>query len=107
MESTSISGYLNDETALKIGLPAGIPIIAGAGSSISRVIGAGALANDIATISIDSAGLIIVPTDTYQPVPNGRIHCFCHGFPGKWALVGITLSAGESFNWFKDNFGEK
>ncbi|MDD4663300.1 MAG: xylulokinase [Caldisericia bacterium] len=107
MESTAVSGYLNDETALKIGLPSGIPIIAGAGSSISRIIGAGALTNDVATISIDSAGLIIVPTDEYKAVPKGKIHCFCHSFPGKWALVGITLSAGESFHWFKENFGEK
>lgn len=107
MESTSISGKLSDETALKTGLLPGIPVMAGSSSTVSRMIGSGALQNDIATISIDSAGLIVVSTDHYVNVPKGKIHCYCHGFPAKWILNGVVLSAGESFTWFKENFAEK
>lgn len=107
MESTSVSGKLNDESALKTGLLPGIPVMAGSSSTVSRMVGAGALRNDIATISIDSAGLIVVGVDHYVNVPKGKIHCYCHGFPGKWILNGLTLSAGESFTWFKENFAEK
>jgi xylulokinase len=42
-----------------------------------------------------------------QPVrdPQGRVHTMCHAVPGKWCVFGCMLSAGGSFQWFRNNLG--
>ena len=37
--------------------------------------------------------------------PGGRIHTFCHAVPGRWHVMGVTLGAGLSLRWFRDQFG--
>ena len=34
-----------------------------------------------------------------------RVHSFCHAIPEKWHIMGVMLSAGGSFQWFKNNLG--
>jgi xylulokinase len=34
--------------------------------------------------------------------PEGRLHAFCHALPGKWHLMGVTLSAAGSLQWYRD-----
>jgi xylulokinase len=42
----------------------------------------------------------------YAKEPNvdsqGRLHTFCHGVPGAWHVMGVMLSAGGSFRWYRD-----
>jgi xylulokinase len=40
-----------------------------------------------------------------QPVrdPKGRVHTMCHAVPGKWCVFGCMLSAGGSFQWFRNH----
>jgi xylulokinase len=40
-----------------------------------------------------------------EPVrdPQGRVHTMCHAVPGKWCVFGCMLSAGGSFQWFRNN----
>jgi len=45
-------------------------------------------------------------SDTVQTDPFGRVHTFCHAVPGKWHVMGCMLSAGGSFQWFRDNLGD-
>ncbi|NLX42628.1 MAG: xylulokinase, partial [Chloroflexi bacterium] len=33
---------------------------------------------------------------------EGRLHTFCHAVPSRWHVMGVTLSAGGSFRWFRD-----
>ena len=41
-------------------------------------------------------------TDTPLVEPEGRLHAFCHAVPGKWHLMGVTLSAAGSLQWYRD-----
>jgi xylulokinase len=34
--------------------------------------------------------------------PQGRIHTFCHAVDGCWHMMGVTLSAGGSLQWFRN-----
>jgi xylulokinase len=34
--------------------------------------------------------------------PAGRLHTFCHAVRGKWHMMGVTLSAGGSLQWYRN-----
>ncbi|MGH7670102.1 MAG: FGGY-family carbohydrate kinase, partial [Gemmatimonadaceae bacterium] len=36
--------------------------------------------------------------------PRLRAHTFCHVAPDRWYLIGVVLSAGSAFAWFRDQF---
>src|SRR5262249_6750560 len=36
---------------------------------------------------------------------KGRVHTLCHAIPNRWHMTGVTLSAGESLKWFRNQFG--
>jgi hypothetical protein len=36
---------------------------------------------------------------------KGRLQSFCHAFPGAYHVMGVTLSAGASFRWWRDVAG--
>jgi xylulokinase len=36
----------------------------------------------------------------------GRVHTMCHAVPGKWCVFGCMLSAGGSFQWFRNQLGQ-
>src|SRR5262249_29799397 len=44
-------------------------------------------------------------TDRPALDPRGRLHTFCHAVPGRWHMMGVTLAAGLSLRWFRDQFG--
>jgi xylulokinase len=45
---------------------------------------------------------VFVHSDTPQVDPQGRLHTFCHAVHGKWHMMGVTLAAGGSLQWFRN-----
>ncbi len=52
--------------------------------------------------SIGTSGVVFVHSDTPQVDPQGRLHTFCHAVRGKWHMMGVTLAAGGSLQWFRN-----
>ena len=50
--------------------------------------------------------MVFAASSSYRIEPEGRLHAFCHAIPGMWHLMGVMLSAGGSFRWYRDTFGE-
>jgi xylulokinase len=44
-----------------------------------------------------------------EPVvdPGLRVHTFCHVLPQVWYLMGVVLSAGGAFAWYRDQFARE
>ena len=62
-----------------------------------------AMARDVSTSNIDVLEVnISCPTRD----PKGRVHTMCHAVPGKWCVFGCMLSAGGSFQWFRNQLGQ-
>ena len=55
--------------------------------------------------TIGTSGVVFAATDRPVLEPEGRIHTFCHAVPGRWHVMGVTLGAGLSLRWFRDQFG--
>jgi xylulokinase len=39
--------------------------------------------------------------------PGLRLHSFCHVVPGVWYMMGVVLSAGGAFSWYREQFARE
>ena len=104
-ESTAICGHLSDTAARVTGLKAGTPLVGGGADNPCGAIGTGVVKPGRVLASLGTSGVIFAPSDEVQVDPDGRLHTFCHSVPGQWYLMGVILSAGLSFRWFRDIIG--
>ncbi|MBD2451669.1 xylulokinase [Nostoc sp. FACHB-152] len=112
IESTAIAGRLKPEIATRVGLPAGLPVVAGGGDNAAAAIGLGISSSNLnrGSLSIGTSGVIFAPCvgvarRRHRPIPDpqGRVHLFCH-VDGGYHLLGVTLAAGGSLRWYRDTF---
>jgi xylulokinase len=106
-EGPEETGRLRADVAAELGLPAGIPIAAGGGDNAAAAVGSGIVEVGLASSSIGTSGVIFAHTAQFTPDPSGRLHAFCHAVPGAYHLMGVTLSAGGSLNWWRQVLGER
>jgi xylulokinase len=105
VESTAITGRLKPDLATQIGLPPGLPIIAGGGDNAAAAVGVGISSAQLhqGSISLGTSGVIFAPVEQPTPDPEGRVHLFCH-VDGGYHLLGVTLAAGGALRWYRDTF---
>jgi xylulokinase len=101
-EGPQVTGELSARAAALLGIPAGIPIIAGGGDNAAAAIGTGIVTRGVVNSSIGTSGVIFAHSDTIALDPKGRLHTMCHSVPGAWHMMAVTLSAGGSFAWFRN-----
>ena len=105
VESPEITGQISPQVAELTGLPAGIPVVAGAGDQAASAVGTGVVEPGLISVTVGTSGVVFAYTEEPSRDPEGRLHTFCHAVPGKWHVMGVTLSAGGSFRWFRDTLG--
>ncbi|MEM6645820.1 MAG: xylulokinase [Bacteroidota bacterium] len=101
--SDGVVGHVTAEAAGATGLPQGTPVIAGAGDNAAAATGLG-ISNarpHTGSMSLGTSGVIFMPLAAPKPDPEGRVHLFCHA-DGNYHLLGVTLSAAGSLQWFHD-----
>lgn len=101
-EGPEVTGELLPEVAADLGMPAGLPVIAGGGDNAAAAVGSGIVQPGIVSSSIGTSGVIFAHSDEIALDPQGRLHTFCHSVPGRYHLMAVTLAAGGSFRWFRD-----
>jgi xylulokinase len=101
-EGPEVTGRLRPEVAASLGLPAGLPVVAGGGDNAAAAIGTGIIAEGAISASIGTSGVLFAHSDTIRLDPQGRLHSFCHATPGAYHLMAVTLSAGGSFQWLRN-----
>ncbi len=104
-ESSIVSAKVSSAAADETGLAAGTPVIGGSSDQAAQAIGTGIVHEGVTSITIGTSGVVFAQSDTYRAEPHGRLHAFCHAVPEKWHLMGVMLSAGGSFRWYRDALG--
>jgi xylulokinase len=102
IKSTQVAGTLQPEMAGRLGLPAGLPVVCGAGDQQAQAIGVGLLRPGPVSCTLGTGGQLFAVADSYLPDPLLRLHTFCHAVPGLWHWLAATLSAGLSLRWLRD-----
>jgi len=101
-EGSQITGRLLPAIAERLGLPGGIPVVAGGGDNAAAAVGTGIVRAGLVSSSIGTSGVVFAHSDEIRLDPKGRLHTFCHAVPGKNHLMAVTLAAGNSLRWLRD-----
>lgn len=103
--STEIVGGLRAEVASELGLPPGIPVIAGASDQGALLVGAGVISPGQGAITIGTGGQITLVTDHPLIDPALRLNTFCHALSGRWYTMGAILNGGIALRWWRNLLG--
>jgi xylulokinase len=104
-EGPEVTGRITVAAAATTKLPAGLPVAAGGGDNAAAAVGNGIVREGVVSSSIGTSGVVFADSDTPRVDPHGRLHAFCHAIPGRYHLMGVTLSAGGSLRWWRDAGG--
>ncbi|MGW0583533.1 gluconokinase, partial [Streptomyces sp. NPDC002920] len=90
--------------AAEFGLPAGLPVVAGAGDGPLANLAVGATAPATAALSLGTSGALRVVRD--RPGVDDRCRVFCYLLAdGLWVLGGAVSNAGVVAQWAAESFG--
>ncbi|HZB83757.1 MAG TPA: xylulokinase [Rubrobacteraceae bacterium] len=101
-EGDERAGQLRRSVAGELGLPEGIPVAAGGGDNAAAAVGIGIIESGLLSSSVGTSGVLFAASEHFTPDLSGRLHAFCHAVPGKYHLMGVTLSAGGSLKWWRE-----
>jgi xylulokinase len=103
-ESPEVCAKVSSQAEALTGIPAGTPIVAGAGDQAAGAIGMGITRPGAVSVTLGTSGVVFAATDAPSLDPGGRLHTFCHAIPGRWHVMGVTQAAGLSLRWIRDQF---
>jgi xylulokinase len=100
--STAKVGAVTDEAARHTGLPAGLPVVAGAGDGVCAGVGAGSVAPGTAYNYFGTTSWVATSTEEPFIDPDRRVFTFAHAVDGLFHVVGAMQTAGAAVDWFCD-----
>jgi xylulokinase len=100
--SADVLGRVTGEASRLTGLRAETPVVGGGADNACGAAGVGVITPGEAVASWGTSGTVLAPTA--QPIvdPGLRAHTFCHVIPNTWYIMGVVLSAGGAFAWYRD-----
>src|SRR5881397_51955 len=100
--SSEVLGHVTPAAAALTGLVAGTPVVGGGADNACGAAGVGAITPGEAVASWGTSGTVLAPTAEPRVDPALRAHTFCHVAPDVWYVMGVVLSAGGAFAWYRD-----
>lgn len=105
-ESPEVSSTVSEAGARATGLARGTPIVGGGGDQPAGAVGNGIVRAGVVSATMGTSGVVFAHTPEAGYDPLGRLQRGCHAVPGAWHVMGVVLSAGGSFQWFRNRLGQ-
>ncbi len=105
--SAEVLGRIEVAAAAATGLAPGTPVVGGGADNACGAAGVGAISPGTAVSSWGTSGTVLAPTQWPRVDPLLRAHTFCHVAPGLWYVMGVVLSAGGAFAWYRDQLAQE
>ena len=96
--TTHVLPGLVPSVAAEMGLPAGTPVVVGAGDGPLANLGLGAVDPGVAAVSIGTSGAMRVMVENPAVDPLGGVFCYAL-VPGRWAVGGAINNGGIVLDW--------
>jgi xylulokinase len=100
--SAEVLGRTTRQVTSLIGLPEGTPVVGGGADNACGAAGVGVVGAGEAVASWGTSGTVLAPTVAPHVDPGLRAHTFCHVLPDVWYVMGVMLTAGGAFQWYRD-----
>jgi xylulokinase len=97
-ESMETVGHVDSELGNALGLPAGIPVIAGSADHVASALAAGVIKDGDLLIKFGGAGDILYCVDELKT--DERLFFDYHVVPGSYLLNGCMAASGSLIKWF-------
>lgn len=94
LPSAAFAGELTREAANHLGLPAGLPVAAGAADTAASALGSGLIEPGQAQLTVGTGAQILVIRDEPEPDATGRTHLYRAAAPGLWYAMAAMQNAG-------------
>lgn len=104
--STDVVGRLSGEAAQALDLPAGTPVVAGAGDMAALAVGTGVTRPGTACATIATAGHVAAFLEGLPAGPDERLWLMVHAVPGRYFWHGMVMNAGDSLAFFRRALGQ-
>lgn len=105
--SAEVLGRVHSAATAATGLPVGTPVVGGGADNACGAAGVGVISPGEAVASWGTSGTVLAPTAEPVVDPGLRAHTFCHVAPGIWYVMGVVLSAGGAFSWYREQFARE
>ncbi len=109
LQSGSFDGYIEPDIAMELNLPEKVFIVTGGHDQPCSALGAGAIEPGVAVYSSGTVECITPafnkPVFTEQ-LRKSNLCTYDHTAPGMYATVAFSLTGGNIFKWFRDQFGD-
>jgi xylulokinase len=105
-ESPEVSGKVSASGSQATGLPPGTRVVGGGGDQPAGAVGNGIVRQGVVSATMGTSGVVFAHADQLGFDPLGRLQRGCHAVPGAWHVMGVVLSAGGSFQWFRNELGK-
>lgn len=102
----SVTGRLLPEAAQAMGLPAGIPVVHGAGDAATTTLGAGAGDPGRSYLYLGTSGWLAMTSPGGWAEPTSGVFTLRHPEPGWTLLIGPLLTAAGNLEWLRRQLGE-
>ncbi|MDP9426159.1 MAG: FGGY family carbohydrate kinase [Actinomycetota bacterium] len=102
--SGAVAGMLGEGTARALGLPAGIPVAAGAGDTPSAALGTGLLEEELVQLTVGTGGQVVAPRNRSAPDPGRSTHLYRAAHDGvsgggRFYAMAAVQNAGLALEW--------
>lgn len=96
----AVAGEITATAAAETGLPAGTPVVPGAGDVAALAVGCGVIAPGICGITLGTAGHVVLSQPAEAPFPSGQnLWRVAHADPALAVWLGLVMSGGLSLSW--------
>jgi xylulokinase len=100
------AGFVTEERAAELGIPAGIPVSAGGGDNMMGAIGTGTVEDGFLTVSLGTSGTIYGYSDRPIVDPQGYLAAFCSS-TGGWLPLLCTMNCTVASEETRRLFGRE
>ncbi|GGI91801.1 xylulokinase [Saccharopolyspora subtropica] len=102
VESVDQTGQVLPELARRWNVPGGTPVFGGGGDAVIQTTAMGLIDAGPVGFTIGTAGIVAGGAASCPDNPGGRVQVSCGNAPGRWHVMGVSLSAGGAFQWLRD-----
>ena len=98
----ALAGTLTPEAGTELGLPAGLPVAAGAGDTAAAALGSGVVSRDDVQLTVGTGAQVIRPLAAPVSRADAGVHLYRTATPHGWYHMGASINAGISLNWVRE-----
>ncbi len=109
LPSGVVAGVVSDAAAARCGLPTGVKVVTGGHDQVCAALGCGAVAPGTATYALGTVECLTATLEGAvfaDAMRSGNLCTYDHCVPGRYATIAYTLTGGNLFRWFRDEWGQ-